>query len=105
MVDIYWWVPQLRKHLDHLDEKDRQKLEVFRNGAELVSVETEPRADEIAAAIHDEMHWMAAATEMVWQTYPTEEFYSAPCSNRTARSRVAAFAAITERSCRASLNS
>lgn len=53
--------------MDHLDDKDRQKLEVFRNGAELKTVDTEHRADEIAADIHSEMPWMSAATERVWQ--------------------------------------
>jgi ATP-dependent Lon protease len=56
-----------RSGMDHLDQKDRQKLEVFRGGAELVAVETEHQADEIAAAVHAEMPWMAAATEMIWQ--------------------------------------
>lgn len=52
--------------MDHLDDKDRQKLEVFRNGAELKTVDTEHEADEIASAIHQEMPWMSAATEVIW---------------------------------------
>lgn len=56
-----------RSGMDHLADKDRQKLEVFRHGVELISVETEHRADEIASAIHSEMPWMSAATEMIWQ--------------------------------------
>lgn len=51
----------------HLDNKDRNRLEVFRSGAELKPVETEHRADEIASALHAEMPWMAQATERVWQ--------------------------------------
>jgi len=57
--------------MGHLDDKDRQSMEAFRNGAELVSVETEHRADEIASAIHAEMPWMASATEMIWQDMRT----------------------------------
>ncbi|MFB3306847.1 hypothetical protein, partial [Pseudomonas sp. AMR01] len=44
-----------RSGMDHLADKDRQKLEVFRHGVELISVETEHHADEIASAIHSEM--------------------------------------------------
>ncbi|WP_417271587.1 hypothetical protein [Celeribacter sp.] len=51
----------------HLNDKDRETLEVFRNGAELVAIETEHQADEIASAIHAETPWMAATTEQVWQ--------------------------------------
>lgn len=52
--------------MDHLEEKDRERMEVFRNGVELIAVQTEHRADEIASAIHTEMPWMSAATEMIW---------------------------------------
>lgn len=40
---------------------------MFRHGAKLISVESEHRADEIAAAVHSEMLWMAAATAMILQ--------------------------------------
>ncbi|MFG6581386.1 AAA family ATPase [Sulfitobacter sp. 1A13191] len=53
--------------LAHLDRKDRGRLEAFRNGAMLMPVETEHRADEIASALHTEMPWMAPATERLWQ--------------------------------------
>lgn len=56
-----------RSGMDHLDQKDRARLEVFRNGAEIKPVETEHRADEIASALHAEMPWMAPATERLWQ--------------------------------------
>lgn len=56
-----------RSGMGHLADKDRQRLEVFRHGVELVQVASEHRADEIASAIHSEMPWMAAATEMIWQ--------------------------------------
>ncbi|CUH67847.1 Lon protease [Thalassovita gelatinovora] len=53
--------------LAHLDRKDRARLEVFRNGAEIQPVETEHRADEIASAIHTAMPWMAPATDRLWR--------------------------------------
>ncbi|SEK50933.1 hypothetical protein [Pacificibacter marinus] len=53
--------------MSHLDKNDRAALEVFRGGAELVAVETEHRADEIASALHTDMPWMAQATEKLWQ--------------------------------------
>ncbi|WP_243265549.1 AAA family ATPase [Sulfitobacter sp. DSM 110093] len=56
-----------RSGMGHLADKDRQRLEMFRNGATLVHVESEHRADEIASAIHCEMPWMAEATERIWQ--------------------------------------
>lgn len=56
-----------RSGMSHLDKKDRERMEVFRHGVELKSVETEHRADEIASALHTEMPWMAPATERVWQ--------------------------------------
>jgi hypothetical protein len=56
-----------RSGMGHLADKDRQRLEMFRDGATLVHVESEHRADEIATAIHSEMPWMAEATERIWQ--------------------------------------
>ncbi len=56
-----------RSGMDHLDPKDRARLEVFRSGAEIKPIETEHRADEIASALHAEMPWMAPATERLWQ--------------------------------------
>ena len=56
-----------RSGMGHLADKDRQRLEVFRHGAELISVESEHRADEIASAIHCEMPWMTEATARIWQ--------------------------------------
>ncbi|UOA32924.1 Lon protease [Sulfitobacter sp. DSM 110093] len=52
--------------MDHLDPKDRARLEVFRNGAQVQPVETEHRADEVASCLHREMPWMAPATERLW---------------------------------------
>jgi hypothetical protein len=53
--------------MGHLDRTDREVLEVFRGGVELVAVKTEHRADEIASALHSEMPWMSSATERIWQ--------------------------------------
>ncbi|WP_343501772.1 MULTISPECIES: AAA family ATPase [Roseobacteraceae] len=53
--------------LSHLATDDRRALEALRNGAELVQIENEHRADEIAAAIHAEMPWMAMATDFLWK--------------------------------------
>ncbi|UOA26020.1 AAA family ATPase [Pseudosulfitobacter sp. DSM 107133] len=55
-----------RSGMDHLDPKERARLEVFRNGAQIQPVETEHRADEIASCLHTEMPWMAPATERLW---------------------------------------
>lgn len=53
--------------LSHLAGEDVQRLKVLRDGAALVSVESEHRADEIAAALHADMPWMGHGTEQVWQ--------------------------------------
>lgn len=53
--------------LSHLSSDDRRALEAFRGGADLVGIASEHRADEIAAAIHAEMPWMAAATDFLWK--------------------------------------
>lgn len=52
--------------LAHLGKEDRQRLMSLRHGAVLLSIGTEHRADEIAAALHDEMPWMGPATEHAW---------------------------------------
>lgn len=57
--------------MSHLGPKEREKLEVLRNGVDLRPVETEHRADEIAGAIHEEMPWMAPATEQLWNDMRT----------------------------------
>ncbi len=63
-------VVQARKKvsgLSHLATDDRRALEALRNGAELVQIENEHRADEIASAIHAEMPWMTMATDFLWK--------------------------------------
>ncbi|WP_252737450.1 hypothetical protein [Citreicella sp. C3M06] len=53
--------------LNHLSSDDRRVLKAFRGGADLVGIDSEHRADEIATAIHAEMPWMAAATDLLWE--------------------------------------
>ncbi|MDF3606668.1 AAA family ATPase [Paracoccus sp. DMF-8] len=52
--------------LEHLKRDDRERLEVLKDGARLIQISSEHRADEIAAALHEDMPWMAAATEVIW---------------------------------------
>ncbi|SIS84538.1 hypothetical protein [Phaeovulum vinaykumarii] len=53
--------------LSHLSADDRRALEVFRGGADLVGIASDHRADEIATAIHAEMPWVVAATDLPWK--------------------------------------
>lgn len=55
-----------RDRLSHLTREERDTLRVLKDGVELVAIPSEHRADELAAALHDEMPWMAPATEVVW---------------------------------------
>ena len=50
----------------HLNDNERAKLTSLRGGLPISRVATEHEADEIAAALHTEMPWMAPATEAVW---------------------------------------
>ena len=50
----------------HLSDAERARLTSLRGGLPVVRVATEHEADEIAAALHSEMPWMAPATEAVW---------------------------------------
>ncbi|SOC20156.1 ATPase family protein associated with various cellular activities (AAA) [Rhodobacter sp. JA431] len=52
--------------LEHLKRDDRERLEVLKDGARLIQIPSEHRADEIAAALHEDMPWMAPANEGVW---------------------------------------
>ena len=49
-----------------LDRKDYAALERVRDGVRLAAIPSEHRADEIAADLHEQMPWMAKATERVW---------------------------------------
>ncbi|MEL7281500.1 MAG: AAA family ATPase [Pseudomonadota bacterium] len=50
----------------HLTEENRARLTPLRGGLPVAQVATEHEADEIAAALHEEMPWMGPATEVVW---------------------------------------
>ncbi|SHF02261.1 ATPase family associated with various cellular activities (AAA) [Ruegeria intermedia] len=52
--------------MSHLSEENRAKLTPLRGGLPVTRVTSEHEADEIAAALHAEMPWMAPATEAVW---------------------------------------
>ena len=55
--------------LTHLRDKDKDQAQQIRALAGKVpapGLESEDRADEIAAALHEEMPWMAPATEAAW---------------------------------------
>ncbi|WP_417673998.1 AAA family ATPase [Pseudodonghicola sp.] len=52
--------------LAHLKKEDRERLAVLKDGVRLAEIETEHRADELAAALHAEFPWFSAATERVW---------------------------------------
>ncbi|RDD71241.1 AAA family ATPase [Paracoccus versutus] len=52
--------------LEHLKSDDRARLEVLKDGVRLISLRNEHHADELAAALHEDMPWMAPATEVVW---------------------------------------
>ena len=52
--------------LEHLKSDDRERLEALKDGARLISIRNEHHADELAAGLHEDMPWMAPATEVVW---------------------------------------
>lgn len=53
--------------LEHLKRDDRERLETLKDGARLISLRDEHQADELAAGLHEDMPWMAPATEMIWR--------------------------------------
>nr|WP_272211432.1 hypothetical protein [Marinicella sp. W31]MDC2877318.1 hypothetical protein [Marinicella sp. W31] len=55
----------------HLRAEDRKAIEMLNTGVQVAEIESEARADEIAAALHAEMPWMAQATELFWQAIST----------------------------------
>lgn len=42
-------------------------MQPLAEGVELISIQSEHRADEIAADLHTDMPWMSAATDLVWK--------------------------------------
>ena len=54
--------------LGHLkDKEEKERLRPLLGDVPAVTVSSEHRADEIAASLHEEMPWMAPATEAAWQ--------------------------------------
>lgn len=52
--------------LAHLKEKEVQRLKPLISGARLIEPESEHWVDEVVSALHEEMPWMAPATQEVW---------------------------------------
>ena len=52
--------------MSHLPDPAKTQLNALRDGVTVTQIQTEHKADEIAAALHEEMPWMAPATEEVW---------------------------------------
>lgn len=55
-----------RSGVAHLPDKDLAKLEPARLGVDLFRILSEHRADEIAAAVHEEFPWMSEVTDALW---------------------------------------
>lgn len=53
--------------LEHLKRDDRERLETLKDGARLISLRDEHHADELDAGLHQDMPWMAPATEVIWR--------------------------------------
>ena len=52
--------------LDHLKDDERERLKGLLGEVPAAVMPSEHRADETAAALHEEMPWMAPATEAAW---------------------------------------
>ncbi|SLN74656.1 Lon protease [Roseivivax jejudonensis] len=52
--------------MDHLKDQDRARLEGLRHGLTVSGISNEHEADVVASSLHEEMPWMAPATECVW---------------------------------------
>ncbi len=52
--------------LSHLNRDDRDRLSILKDGVRLARIAGEHQADELAARLHDEMPWLAPATEYAW---------------------------------------
>ena len=57
---------KVASNLEHLKSDERARLEILRDGARLISIRDEHHADELAAKLHEDMSWMAPATEVIW---------------------------------------
>ena len=52
--------------IEHPSQRDRAMLAPLQGGLPIARIVSEHEADEIAAALHAEMPWMASATNLVW---------------------------------------
>ncbi|MBB3995500.1 hypothetical protein GGR95_003156 [Sulfitobacter undariae] len=52
--------------MQHLKDDDRKRLSSLSGGVVVSRVPTEHDADVLASVLHDEMPWMAPATEHIW---------------------------------------
>ena len=62
----------------HLRREDATRLASLKGGVELVELAGLDAADAIAAAIHQDMPWMAPATELVWHALRRAALERAP---------------------------
>lgn len=53
-------------NLEHLKYDDWERLSVLKNGAKLRGISNEHEADVIESRLHENMPWMAEATEVFW---------------------------------------
>ncbi|MHA3976057.1 AAA family ATPase [Halovulum sp. GXIMD14794] len=65
-VDRLVALRRARSGMAQLPKDIRDLLEPLADGTALVRIETEHRADEIAATLHAEMPWLGRATEIAW---------------------------------------
>ena len=56
-------------HLKDRDKDQARRLRALAGEVPAPGLESEDRADEIAAALHEEMPWMAPATEAAWHAF------------------------------------
>ncbi|MYE58584.1 MAG: AAA family ATPase [Alphaproteobacteria bacterium] len=56
-------------HLRDRDKDQAKRLRALSGAVPAPGLESEDRADEIAAALHEEMPWMAPATEVAWHAF------------------------------------
>ena len=63
-----WYVERVKATtgMSHLDRTQQALIEPLRLGVMISRVPSEHDADVIAAALHEEMPWLAPATEQVW---------------------------------------
>lgn len=65
-VNRYVKEKQAKGQFSHLNQTDKNRLDVFRKEMKLITIENEHKADEIASAIHADAPWMSEATSLIW---------------------------------------